>query len=212
MSDNPVVQGATVPIPVRAEDVLGTGAETQWVRIDLGGTGVELRLTAGQKDSAHSVPVVLSSDQVAALITALAPSAGLIQNALLNADPWNPKGVYNGGDSCVWNGQVYQCIVGTGTNYPYPTNGTYWQLDQRPNKSLVAQGKTSPPGASRLRVEQEDSQYLTRMAEQQLIYSQILAQNALLFEEHLMSRVDTAAGGRPSAAGQNNSYLMEEIR
>ena len=115
--------------------------------------------------------------------TSTAPSAGQVQNALLNLDPWTTRGVYYAGDTVLYQGQVYQCIFGTATITPppAPTNTTYWQVDQRQQKSLVAQSRVSPGNASRLRVEQEGSLYIQGLEEQLLLTMQLMLQNDLIY-------------------------------
>ena len=63
-----------------------------------------------------------------------------------------------------------------------------------------------------MRVEQEDSQYVQRMIEQQLIYAQLMTQNELVFQDYFLDRLDLA--GKRSSLGLSNGeyYLFDELR
>ena len=148
--------------------------------------------------------------------TSTAPSVGLMKDALQTTDYWNPKGVYYVGDTCMYNGQVYQCIQATTTNYYVPTNTTYWQVDQRQNKSLVATVPASPPGASRVRVEIDLDAYQIRLAEDTMVSAKKQAWADLEARERQLYAMQGQGGqnGVPYALGMSGGsyYTMDEIR
>ena len=141
-----------------------------------------------------------------------------VQNALLEAVPWNPKGVYAYGDYVTWNGQAYQCIASTGAaSFPYPSNATYWQVDTRQGKSLVTSGYVSPPAASRIRVEIDMDAYQYRLAESLLVAKQQQEVSDLLFQERqlfLMQQGVSGLYGSNFAMGASgmSAYAIEEFR
>ena len=151
----------------------------------------------------------------------LTSDAGVVQlqNAFVEPTPWNPKwGLYVYGDAVTWNGQVYQCIVPTsGVNPPpYPNNATYWQVDQRQNKSLVTSSYVSSPAASRIRVEIDMDAYQYRLAESLLVAKQQQEVSDLLFQERQLLLMQGMSGlyGSNFAMGASgmSAYAIEELR
>ena len=140
-----------------------------------------------------------------------------LQDALLEALPWNPKGVYAYGDAVTWNGQVYQCIGSTASaSFPLPSNATYFQVDLRQNKSLVTSGYVSPPSAARIRVEIDMDAYQYRLAESLLVAKQQQEVSDLLFQERQLLLMQGMSGlyGSNFAMGASgmSAYAIEEFR
>lgn len=127
----------------------------------------------------------------------------LARDALSELLPWNPKGVYSYGDTVLWNGQVYQCILLTLATYSVPSNTTYWQVDFRQNKSLITTQYASPPSAARMRVEIDMDGYQYRLAESQLLTAQLAWWQQLAILQQ---------GGYGQGASGMTCYAMEEIQ
>jgi hypothetical protein len=184
-----------------ATSVNGRFATTVTVNGTVGVTGFTVRTTGSE---------LLTSDS----------GVVQLQNALVEPTPWNPRwAFYVYGDAVTWNGQVYQCIVPTTgvSPPPYPNNATYWQVDQRQNKSLVTSSYVSPPAAARLRVEIDLDAYQYRLAESMLAAKQQQEVSDLLFQERqlfLMQQGVSGLCGSNFAMGASgmSAYAIEEFR
>jgi len=184
-----------------ATSVNGRFATTVTVNGTVGVTGFTVRTTGSE---------LLTSDS----------GVVQLQNALVEPTPWNPRWTsYVYGDAVTWNGQVYQCIVPTSgvTPPPYPNNATYWQVDQRQNKSLVTSSYVSPPAAARIRVEIDLDAYQYRLAESLLAAKQQQEVSDLLFQERqlfLMQQGVSGLYGSSFAMGASgmSAYAIEEFR
>ena len=162
-----------------ATSVNGRFATTVTVNGTVGVTGFTVRTTGSE---------LLTSDS----------GVVQLQNALVEPTPWNPRWAsYVYGDAVTWNGQVYQCIVPTSgvSPPPYPNNATYWQVDQRQNKSLVTSSYVSPPAAARLRVEIDLDAYQYRLAESLLAAKQQQEVSDLLFQERQLFLMEQGVSG-----------------
>ena len=151
--------------------------------------------------------------------TSTAPSAGVMKDALQFPDYWNPKGVYNIGDTCNYQGQIYQCILAHSaitTAAATPTNTTYWLVDQRQNKSLIATQYVSSPNAARLRVEIDLDAYQYRLMESTLLSQQIQNQINIICNDYFLTNEQGQGGGygKTFALGQSamSCYAIEEVR
>jgi hypothetical protein len=183
-----------------ATSVNGRFATTMTVNGTVGVTGFTVRTTGSE---------LLTSDS----------GVVQLQNALVEPTPWNPRwALYVYGDAVTWNGQVYQCIVPTTgvSPPPYPNNATYWQVDQRQNKSLVTSSYVSPPAAARLRVEIDLDAYQYRLAESLLAAKQQQEVSDLLFQERHLLLMQGMSGlyGASFAMGASgmSAYAIEEFR
>ena len=150
---------------------------------------------------------------------ATAPSTGSIKDALQFPDAWNPRGTYFVNDSCTYNGQIYQCIFSHSAlmiSVAIPTNTTYWQVDQRQNKSLIANQYVSPPNAARMRIEIDMDAYQYRIAEQTMIDQEMQVQiNMIKNDYDLTQGQDSGCNyGKQFAMGQSSGsyYNFIEIR
>ena len=148
-----------------------------------------------------------------------APSTGLMKDAFLKAAPWFTRGYYYIGDTCLFNGQIYQCILAHSAAVAgqIPTNATFWQVDQRQNKSLVTSEPSSSPDVSRLRVEVDLAAYQYRLAEQNFINQQIAMQNDMeymSYDLNINQKGSSGQGPGNYSIGKSgmSAYNFTEIR
>ena len=147
-----------------------------------------------------------------------APSSGIIKDVLTSPD-WNSnaKGYFIG-DTVSYLGQIYQCIAATGATAAniLPTNTTYWQIDQRQNKSVITTQYLSPSNAARVRVEIDLDGYQYRLAESQMLNQQIQMQNDMIFDDYQLSIMQDQGGqyGKKYALGISGMavYNYTEVR
>ena len=150
--------------------------------------------------------------------TSASPSAGVVKDSFQIPDPWYTRGYYYIGDTCTFQGQVYQCILAhsAATAGQIPTNATYWQVDQRQTKSLVTNLYSSPPNASRVRIELDLDAYQYRLIESQMMNQQIQIQNDMIFQdyEETISQDSGCQYGKKFSLGQSSAsyYTFTEIR
>ena len=159
-----------------------------------------------------------STYELTAYDTSVAPSMGVVKDSFQIPDPWYTGGYYYIGDTCTFQGQVYQCILAhsAATAGQIPTNATYWQVDQRQTKSLVTNLYSSPPNASRVRIELDLDAYQYRLIESQMMNQQIQIQNDMIFQdyEETISQDSGCQYGKKFSLGQSSAsyYTFTEIR
>jgi hypothetical protein len=150
--------------------------------------------------------------------TSTAPSTGAIKDALQFSDPWNPRGYYYVGDTCSYNGQIYQCILEhtAVTTLFVPTNATYWRVDQRQSKSLVTKQYCNSPDTPRLKIELDLDAYQYRLQEIQAINQAIQLRNEMIYRDYDLTIQQDYGGqyGKKFYLMQDgmSHYISEEIR
>jgi hypothetical protein len=132
------------------------------------------------------------------------PVASRQLDALSELLPWNPKGSYTYGDTVLFNGIIYICILPTLVTYTAPPSATYWAQDFRgANKSLITTQYTSAPPAARMRVEIDLDGYQNRMREQQLLAAQLA---------YWDNKRQLEQGGLGQGESGMSCYVMDELR
>lgn len=120
--------------------------------------------------------------------TELTVSDSVAREAFYVPEPYNSNIIYYPGDVVTWRDRVYRCILLTtltGT-VSSPASATYWKVDLRPSRSLIAIDSSAPPNGPRLRVQGEDDRYLMRIQEEMLINSTRKEINDLEFQDKLL--------------------------
>jgi hypothetical protein len=109
------------------------------------------------------------------IATAVGPVIGQAKDALQVAENWNANATYQIGDTFMWLGQMYRCILTTTaiTPIPLPTNTTYFVVDQRQSKSLVTKQYVSSPDVPRIRVEIDLDAYQYRCMEETMLATEV---------------------------------------
>ena len=145
----------------------------------------------------------------------------LTKDALQNTDAWNPlNATYYIGDTCSYNGQIYQCIASHSalTAGQTPANATYWQRDVRQNKSLVTVSPDSAPMAPRIRVKPDSEDYIRRLEEMIMFNQMIQVQQAMVMADYNLSVMQQGVGqtqmGKAYAMGGDDGsyYNFIEVR
>lgn len=145
----------------------------------------------------------------------------LTKDALQNTDAWNPlNATYYIGDTCSYNGQIYQCIASHSalTAGQTPANATYWQLDVRQNKSLVTVSPDSAPMAPRIRVKPDSEDYIRRLEEMIMFNQMIQVQQEMVMADYNLSVMQQGVGqtqmGKAYAMGgdKGSYYNFIEVR
>lgn len=147
---------------------------------------------------------------VAATVT---PNTALLQNALTALDPYYRGATYNIGDSILWGGQIWRCILGTSTVSP-PTAAN-WVVDDKQPKSLVTKDVVSPVNTPRLKVEIDQDDYQIRMSEETLLVAKMDMQSRIISQEYQQEVLQAGVSngiyyGKAYSTGQN--AIFEEIR
>jgi hypothetical protein len=149
--------------------------------------------------------------------TGVNPNTALLQNTLTPIEPWYTRTTYNIGDTVLWQGQVYRCIVGTST--ALPSTVANWVVDERQNKSMATRDLVSPANATRLRVEVDLDDYQIRLAEETLTAIKLAMQNQTLAQEYELDLMQAGVSngmyyGKCYIMGQSgmSPYALEEIR
>jgi hypothetical protein len=161
-----------------------------------------------------------STSELNTFDTNMNPSNAAIKDAFQYPDPWNPiQANYYIGDTCTFNGQVYQCILAHSALVAgqTPLNTTYWVVDKRQNKSLITKFYSSQPDAARVRVEIDLDGYQYRLMESQLLNQQQQLQNDMIFDDYNLTLLQSGIGGqlgKQFAMGQSamSTYNFTEIR
>jgi hypothetical protein len=141
------------------------------------------------------------------------PTIASMKDALTVIEPWSTLGTYVIGDTVLWNGYVYRCILGTSTLSP--TTVANWILDPRQNKSVATRDLISPVNAPRLRVEIDLDDYQIRMQEETLLVAKMDMQSRIISQEYQLEVLQAGVSngiyfGKAYLTGPN--AVFDEIR